>query len=77
MAIAIDEDAAMRIDVLEGEMRVQHTLRPRSEPTIVRAVDAILVRQRPADHAATGSRIALSLHGEAVARSVDRGDTRP
>ena len=44
VAIAIDEDAAMRIDVLEGEVRVQHTLRPRSEPTIVRAVDAILVR---------------------------------
>jgi hypothetical protein len=44
VAIAIDEDAAMRIDVLEGEVRVQHALRPRSEPTIVRAVDAILVR---------------------------------
>ncbi len=44
VAIAIDEDAAMRIDVLEGEVRVQHTLRPRSEPTIVRAVDAIMVR---------------------------------
>jgi len=44
IAIAIDEDAAMRIDVLEGEVRVQHTLLPRSEPTIVRAVDAILVR---------------------------------
>jgi hypothetical protein len=44
IAIAIDEDGAMRIDVLEGEVRVQHTLLPRSEPTIVRAVDAILVR---------------------------------
>jgi hypothetical protein len=44
VAIAIDEDSAMRVDVLEGEVRVQHTLRPRSEPTIVRAVDAILVR---------------------------------
>ena len=44
VAIAIDEDAAMRIDVLEGEVRVQHRLRPRSEPTIVRAVDAIMVR---------------------------------
>ncbi len=30
--------------MLEGEVRVQHTLLPRSEPTIVRAVDAILVR---------------------------------
>ena len=44
VAIAIDEDAAMRIDVLEGEVSVRHTLLPRSEPTIVRAVDAILVR---------------------------------
>lgn len=44
VGIAIDEDAAMRIDVLEGEVRVQHTLLPRSEPTIVRAVDAIMVR---------------------------------
>jgi hypothetical protein len=44
VSIAIDEDDAMRIDVLEGEVRVQHTLLPRSEPTIVRAVDAILVR---------------------------------
>ena len=44
VAIVIDEDGAMRIDVLEGEVRVQHTLLPRSEPTIVRAVDAILVR---------------------------------
>jgi hypothetical protein len=45
IAIAIDEDGAMRIDVLEGEVRVQHTLLPRSEPTIVRAVDAILVHR--------------------------------
>ena len=44
VAIAIDEDAAMRIDVLEGEVSVRHTLLPRSDPTIVRAVDAILVR---------------------------------
>jgi hypothetical protein len=44
VAVAIDEDGAMRIDVVEGEVRVQHTLLPRSEPTIVRAVDAILVR---------------------------------
>jgi hypothetical protein len=45
VAVAIDEDGAMRIDVLEGEVRVQHRLLPRSEPTIVRAVDAILVRE--------------------------------
>jgi hypothetical protein len=44
VTIAMDEDGAMRIDVLEGEVRVQHRLLPRSEPTIVRAVDAILVR---------------------------------
>lgn len=44
VAIAIDEDAAMRVDVLEGEVSVRHTLLPRSDPTIVRAVDAILVR---------------------------------
>ena len=44
VAVAIDEDGAMRIDVLEGEVRVQHTLLPRGEPTIVRAADAILVR---------------------------------
>jgi hypothetical protein len=44
IAIAIDEDDTVRIDVMEGEVRVQHALRPRSDPTIVRAVDAILVR---------------------------------
>ncbi len=44
VTIATDEDGAMRIDVLEGEVGVQHRLLPRSEPTIVRAVDAILVR---------------------------------
>lgn len=43
--IAIDEDQAIRIDVLEGVVRVQHTLLPRNEPTIVRAVDAILVQR--------------------------------
>ncbi len=44
MAIAIDEDDTVRIDVMEGEVRVQHTLLPRNDPTIVRAADAILVR---------------------------------
>jgi hypothetical protein len=44
MAIAIDEDSTVRIDVMEGEVRVQHSLRPRNDPTIVRAVDAILIR---------------------------------
>jgi hypothetical protein len=44
-AVAIDGDELVRIDVLEGEVRVQHKLRPRSEPTIVKAVDAILVER--------------------------------
>ncbi|HMF75720.1 MAG TPA: FecR domain-containing protein [Bryobacteraceae bacterium] len=44
ISVAVDEDDSVRIDVLEGEVRVQHKLRPRNEPTIVRAVDAILVQ---------------------------------
>jgi hypothetical protein len=44
MAIAIDEDDTVRIDVMEGEVRVQHSLLPRNDPIIVKAVDAILVR---------------------------------
>lgn len=43
VALAIDEDDNVRIDVLEGEVFVQHKLLPRSDPTVVRAVDAILV----------------------------------
>jgi hypothetical protein len=43
ISIAIDEDQNVRLDVLEGEVRVQHRLRPRNEPTLVRAVDAILI----------------------------------
>jgi hypothetical protein len=43
ISIAIDEDQTVRLDVLEGEVRVQHRLLPRSEPTLVRAVDAILI----------------------------------
>jgi hypothetical protein len=45
LAIAVDEDDTVRIDVLEGEVAVQHTLLPRNEPTLVRAVDAILVKK--------------------------------
>jgi hypothetical protein len=45
LAIAVDEDDTARIDVLEGEVTVQHTLLPRNEPTLVRAVDAILVKK--------------------------------
>ncbi|MBV9760133.1 MAG: FecR domain-containing protein [Acidobacteriaceae bacterium] len=44
-AIAVDEDDTTRIDVFEGEVAVQHTLLPRNEPTLVRAVDAILVKK--------------------------------
>lgn len=43
IALAIDEDDNVRIDVLEGEVTVQHKLLPRSDPTLVRAVDAILI----------------------------------
>lgn len=44
VSVAVDEDDTVRIDVLEGEVAVQHTLLPRNEPTLVRAVDAILVK---------------------------------
>ena len=43
-ALALDEDDTLRIDVIEGEVRVQHTRLPKSDPTVVRAIDAILVR---------------------------------
>jgi hypothetical protein len=45
IALAVDEDENVRIDVLEGVVRVQHKLLPRSEPTLVKAVDAILVEK--------------------------------
>jgi hypothetical protein len=41
----VDEDDNVRVDVLEGEVRVRHTRLPRGEPTIVRALDAILVQR--------------------------------
>jgi hypothetical protein len=44
ISVTVDEDDSVRIDVLEGEIRVQHKLLPRNEPTIVRAVDAILIQ---------------------------------
>ena len=44
ISLAIDEDNTLRIDVIEGEVRVQHAKLPKSEPTIVRALDAIMVR---------------------------------
>jgi hypothetical protein len=45
VSLAIDEEGTVRIDVTEGEIRVQHALLPRSEPVLVRAIDAILVRR--------------------------------
>lgn len=48
VALAIDEQGTVRIDVIEGEVRVQHTLLPRNEPVLVRAADAIVVsRDQP------------------------------
>ncbi|MBV9085468.1 MAG: FecR domain-containing protein [Acidobacteriaceae bacterium] len=44
-AIAIGEDEMVRIDVFEGQVRIRHALLPRSEPTLVRAIDAILVQR--------------------------------
>ena len=43
VALAIDEDDAARIDVMEGAIRVQHALLPRGEPILISAVDAILI----------------------------------
>jgi|SRR5579875_1142459 len=45
VAVAVDEDDTVRIDILEGEITVQHTLLPRNEPILLRAVDAILVKK--------------------------------
>lgn len=51
IAIGVDEDETTRIDVMEGEIRVQHTLLPRNEPVLVKAVDAILVQKdQPISH---------------------------
>ncbi len=44
LAVAVAEDGEVRVDVTEGEIRVQHTLIPRSEPVVVKSVDAILIR---------------------------------
>lgn len=43
IALAVDENEAVRVDVIEGEIHVQHTLRPSSEPVTVKAIDAILI----------------------------------
>lgn len=45
IALAMDEDDNVRIDVIEGAIRVQHALLPESDPLVVTAVDAILVRK--------------------------------
>ena len=44
IALALDEDSTLRIDVIEGEIRVQHRLLPRNDPVLVKAIDAIIVR---------------------------------
>jgi len=45
VALAVDEDGTVRIDVVEGEIRVQHKFLPKNEPALVRAVDAIVVQR--------------------------------
>jgi hypothetical protein len=45
ISVAVDEDETVRVDVLEGEVKVQHLLLPRSEPTLVKAIDAILLQK--------------------------------
>jgi hypothetical protein len=44
ISIAVDEDNTVRIDVMEGEVKIQHTLLPSTSPVVVRAVDAVLVK---------------------------------
>lgn len=45
IALAIDEDDTVRIDVMEGEVRVRHSVLPGSEPVMVKAIDAIVVEK--------------------------------
>jgi ferric-dicitrate binding protein FerR (iron transport regulator) len=45
LALAIDEDDTVRIDVMEGQVQIQHAFRPRSEPVLIRAIDAIVVQK--------------------------------
>lgn len=45
LALAVDEDDTVRIDVMEGQVRVQHSFRPSNEPVLIRAVDAIIVQK--------------------------------
>jgi hypothetical protein len=45
IALAVDEDDNVRLDVIEGEVRVQHALLPRNDPLLVRAMDAVVVQK--------------------------------
>ncbi len=45
LAMAMDEDDNVRIDVIEGEIRVQHAKLPGSQAVLVRAIDSILVER--------------------------------
>lgn len=45
IALAIDEDETVRIDVIEGQVRVQHAVLPSNDPVLVKSIDAILVRR--------------------------------
>ena len=76
VSIAVDEDDTVRIDVLEGEVRVQHTKLPRSEPTIVRAVDAILV-QRDEQISRRVDRGSLYRYTVKPLHDLDGGNSRP
>jgi len=44
IGLAVDEDSNLRVDVIEGDVRVLHRFLPRNEPVLVRAIDAILVQ---------------------------------
>ena len=44
VSLAIDEDNTVRIDILEGQIKIQHALLPRATPITVKAIDAVLVQ---------------------------------
>lgn len=55
ISLAVDEDNTVRIDVMEGEVKIQHTLLPSASPILVRAIDSVLVHpdqplSYPEDH---------------------------
>lgn len=43
IALATDQDGAVRLDVIEGSVSVRHSVHPNVEPVVVRAVDAIVI----------------------------------